>query len=210
MPCGVKVSPCVLFSAVTFVPVSKVNGQAEADDILAAVRPATCLVTIMLANNETGVVMVSGFLLWEGERSARALGRPPPSRLQSCNVCGLSLSPSPDSIHSTFIRSKQHTQLSVFPPQPVPEISRRVKALNQERVASGLPVIFLHTDAAQALGKRRVDVEDLGVDFLTVVGHKVCAQGPPALLGGWRGGRKAPCGAELTAPFVTHLSSGAS
>lgn len=40
----------------------------------------------------------------------------------------------------------------------------------------------MHTDAAQALGKRRVDVEDLGVDFLTIVGHKVCMQGSPALL----------------------------
>ncbi|XP_036174658.1 selenocysteine lyase isoform X2 [Myotis myotis] len=99
-------------AAVTFVPVSTVNGQAEADDVLAAVRPATCLVTIMLANNETGVIM------------------------------------------------------------PIPEISRRVKALNQERAASGLPAVLLHTDAAQALGKRRVDVEDLGVDFLTIVGHK--------------------------------------
>ncbi|XP_028338838.1 selenocysteine lyase isoform X3 [Physeter macrocephalus] len=97
---------------VTFVPVSKVNGQAEAEDILAAVRPATCLVTIMLANNETGVVM------------------------------------------------------------PVPEISRRVRALNQQRAAGGLPGVLVHTDAAQALGKRRVDVRDLGVDFLTVVGHK--------------------------------------
>ncbi|XP_024420022.2 selenocysteine lyase isoform X2 [Desmodus rotundus] len=99
-------------AAVTFVPVSTVSGQAEADDILAAVRPATCLVTVMLANNETGVVM------------------------------------------------------------PVPEISRRVQALNRERAASGQPVILLHTDAAQALGKRRVDVEDLGVDLLTIVGHK--------------------------------------
>ncbi|XP_053511210.1 selenocysteine lyase isoform X1 [Artibeus jamaicensis] len=97
---------------VTFVPVSPVSGQAEADDILAAVRPATCLVTVMLANNETGVIM------------------------------------------------------------PVPEISRRVRALNRERAASGRPVILLHTDAAQALGKRRVDVEDLGVDLLTIVGHK--------------------------------------
>ncbi|KAF7462172.1 selenocysteine lyase isoform X2 [Marmota flaviventris] len=97
---------------VTFVPVSQVNGQAEVDDILAAVRPTTCLVTIMLANNETGVVM------------------------------------------------------------PVPEISQRIKALNQRRAASGLPRILVHTDAAQALGKRRVDVEDLGVDFLTIVGHK--------------------------------------
>ncbi|XP_022423816.1 selenocysteine lyase isoform X11 [Delphinapterus leucas] len=97
---------------VTFVPVSKVNGQVEAEDILAAVRPTTCLVTIMLANNETGVIM------------------------------------------------------------PVPEISRRVRALNQQRAAGGLPGVLVHTDAAQALGKRRVDVRDLGVDFLTVVGHK--------------------------------------
>ncbi|KAK2108178.1 hypothetical protein P7K49_013343 [Saguinus oedipus] len=55
---------------------------------------------------------------------------------------------------------------------PIPEISRRIKALNQERAAAGLPPILVHTDAAQALGKRRVDVEDLGVDFLTIVGHK--------------------------------------
>ncbi|XP_052048761.1 selenocysteine lyase isoform X2 [Apodemus sylvaticus] len=45
---------------VTFVPVSKVTGQAEVEDILAAVRPTTCLVTIMLANNETGVIMFYG------------------------------------------------------------------------------------------------------------------------------------------------------
>ncbi|PNI24834.1 SCLY isoform 12, partial [Pan troglodytes] len=99
-------------AAATFVPVSKVSGQAEVDDILTAVRPTTRLVTIMLANNETGIVM------------------------------------------------------------PVPEISQRIKALNQERVAAGLPPILVHTDAAQALGKQRVDVEDLGVDFLTIVGHK--------------------------------------
>ncbi|XP_072474828.1 selenocysteine lyase [Notamacropus eugenii] len=97
---------------VTFVPVSKLNGQAEADDVLAAVRPTTCLVTIMLANNETGVIM------------------------------------------------------------PVSEISRRIKALNHKRAASGLPGILVHTDAAQALGKRRVDVQELEVDYLTIVGHK--------------------------------------
>ncbi|XP_027731782.1 selenocysteine lyase [Vombatus ursinus] len=97
---------------VTFVPVSKLNGQAEADDVLAAVRPTTCLVTIMLANNETGVIM------------------------------------------------------------PVSAISRRIKALNRKRAASGLRSILVHTDAAQALGKRRVDVQELGVDYLTIVGHK--------------------------------------
>ncbi|XP_054427194.1 selenocysteine lyase [Pteronotus mesoamericanus] len=97
---------------VTFVPVSPASGRVEADDVLAAVRPATCLVTIMLANNETGVVM------------------------------------------------------------PVPEISRRVRALNRARAACGRPAALLHSDAAQALGKRRVDVQDLDVDLLTIVGHK--------------------------------------
>lgn len=31
----------------------------------------------------------------------------------------------------------------------------------------------MHTDAAQALGKISVSVRHLGVDFLTIVGHKV-------------------------------------
>jgi cysteine sulfinate desulfinase/cysteine desulfurase-like protein len=31
----------------------------------------------------------------------------------------------------------------------------------------------MHTDAAQAIGKIQVDVEELGVDYLTIVGHKV-------------------------------------
>ena len=34
------------------------------------------------------------------------------------------------------------------------------------------PRILIHTDAAQALGKIQVDISDLGVDYLTVVGHK--------------------------------------
>ncbi|MBW2065157.1 MAG: aminotransferase class V-fold PLP-dependent enzyme, partial [Deltaproteobacteria bacterium] len=37
---------------------------------------------------------------------------------------------------------------------------------------AGVP---LHTDAAQAVGKIPVDVNDLGVDFLTVAGHKLYA-----------------------------------
>ncbi|CAM9314609.1 unnamed protein product [Bubo scandiacus] len=97
---------------VTFVAVSPQSGQAEVDDVLAAIRPTTCLVSIMLANNETGVIM------------------------------------------------------------PVMELSQRVRALNQQRAAAGLPRILVHTDAAQMIGKGRVDVQELGVDYLTVVGHK--------------------------------------
>lgn len=37
----------------------------------------------------------------------------------------------------------------------------------------GLCQILMHTDAAQAIGKIPVDAKELGVDYLTVVGHKV-------------------------------------
>ncbi|CAG2174656.1 unnamed protein product [Oppiella nova] len=40
----------------TFVSVSKKIGCVSADDILSAIRPNTCLITVMMANNETGVI----------------------------------------------------------------------------------------------------------------------------------------------------------
>ncbi len=49
--------------------------------------------------------------------------------------------------------------------QPVRRIAR----------ACGRRRICLHTDAAQAVGKIPVDVRDLGVDILTIAGHKLYA-----------------------------------
>lgn len=43
---------------------------------------------------------------------------------------------------------------------------------NADRRKSGGFEVLLHTDAAQAVGKIPVDVSDLGVDYLTVAGHK--------------------------------------
>ncbi|XP_026557114.1 selenocysteine lyase [Pseudonaja textilis] len=99
----------------TFVPVSKVTGRVEVDDVVAAIHPTSCLVSVMLANNETGVVM------------------------------------------------------------PISELTQQIKVINHKRKASGLPWILVHTDAAQMIGKGRVDVQDLGVDYLTIVGHKFYA-----------------------------------
>ncbi|VDI75202.1 selenocysteine lyase [Mytilus galloprovincialis] len=97
-------------ASVTFVPASSKTGQVDVDDVLSAIRPSTCMITVMLANNETGVI------------------------------------------------------------QPIKLISEKLRQINQSR--KSLPKILLHTDAAQAIGKIEVDVEDLGVDYLTVVGHK--------------------------------------
>merc|ERR1712227_816073 len=98
---------------VTFVKASHRSGRVEVDDILSAVTPRTCMITIMTANNETGVI------------------------------------------------------------QPIAEISERIKLLNHSN-QSNMPIL-LHTDAAQVIGKIKVNIDDLGVDYLTIVGHKFYA-----------------------------------
>ncbi len=77
-------------------------GRVDPDDVRKAILPETKLITVMLANNETGTI------------------------------------------------------------QPIKDISK----ISHEYGVS------LHTDAAQAVGKIKVDVKELGVDFLSIAGHK--------------------------------------
>ncbi|XP_054286015.1 selenocysteine lyase-like [Macrosteles quadrilineatus] len=84
------------------------DGCLEAADVVAAVKPDTVLVSVMMANNETGVVF------------------------------------------------------------PIREIARLLKRVND----SCKHKVWLHVDAAQAVGKLPVDVRYLQVDYLTIVGHK--------------------------------------
>lgn len=96
----------------TVLPVNQ-YGVVPVTSVVSALTPLTVLVTVMLANNETGTI------------------------------------------------------------QPVREISQAVQYFNEtSRRRTTTPPVFVHTDAAQAIGKIRVNVEELGVDFLTIVGHK--------------------------------------
>ncbi|KAJ7578438.1 pyridoxal phosphate-dependent transferase [Mycena floridula] len=88
---------------VTYLPVQS-NGVVSLDELEAAIRPDTSLVSIMTVNNETGVI------------------------------------------------------------QPVKEIGA---LLRKHRG------IYFHTDAAQAVGKVSLDVNEMNVDLMSISGHKL-------------------------------------
>jgi len=91
-----------LGAKVTILPVDHL-GQVDPEDVRKAISSRTTLITLMLANNETGAL------------------------------------------------------------QPIREVSQIARDHN----------VLFHTDAAQAVGKIEVDINDLGVDFLSVAGHKL-------------------------------------
>ena len=66
---------------------------------------------------------------------------------------------------NTTLVTIMHANNEVGTLQPISEIARLARARG----------ILVHTDAAQSIGKTPVNVNDLGVDLLSIAGHKVYA-----------------------------------
>ncbi|MCE9529974.1 MAG: cysteine desulfurase, partial [Planctomycetes bacterium] len=65
----------------------------------------------------------------------------------------------------TRLISIMHSNNEIGTLQPIQELARIAREHG----------VLMHADAAQSLGKVVVDVEELGVDFLTIAGHKLYA-----------------------------------
>jgi cysteine desulfurase len=65
----------------------------------------------------------------------------------------------------TVLVSVMHANNETGTLQPLADIARVTRGRG----------VLLHSDAAQSVGKMPVDVDDLGVDLLTIVGHKMYA-----------------------------------
>lgn len=69
---------------------------------------------------------------------------------------------------NTALVTIMHSNNEVGTIQPLRRISKLIHSYNERRKVQ----ILLHSDAAQSLGKVLVDVQALGIDMLTIVGHK--------------------------------------
>ncbi len=74
---------------------------------------------------------------------------------------------------NTVIVSIMYANNEVGVIEPIAEIGKIIKEVNIEREKNKLSKVYFHTDAVQAINYLDCDVDSLGVDFLSLSGHKI-------------------------------------
>ena len=75
----------------------------------------------------------------------------------------------------TILVSMMYVNNEVGTVEPIKEIGKLIKKINVSRITSRLSPIFFHTDATQAVQYLDCNVDKLGVDLLSLTGHKIYA-----------------------------------
>ena len=72
---------------------------------------------------------------------------------------------------TTILISIMHVNNEVGTIEPIKEIAQVIKKANEHRMPGTGDRIYFHTDSVQAFGKVLIDVEELGIDLLSVSAH---------------------------------------
>ena len=73
----------------------------------------------------------------------------------------------------TILISVMYANNEIGTIEPIFEVGKLLKAINEERITKKLPKIFFHTDACQAAGSLELDIQKLSVDLLSANGSKM-------------------------------------
>ena len=74
---------------------------------------------------------------------------------------------------NTILISVMYVNNEIGTVQPIAEIGKLLKKINAERLEAKLPRISFHTDATQGVNYFNCDVDEIGVDLLSMSAHKI-------------------------------------